>query len=248
MEYSTEPVAVFFESGELCPEKALRFCGEEASGVGQVEGPPVHPREALRQLHKATLEKQLASDGPPLTLSALINLFVSSAFLDVGDDLMVAILSALNSTLLNLSPRSASSSSSAGPRCVTPLEASSVAVALARVESIVTQLGKTSTAASRMKEEMGSVERALLPVLQPDALLARGSARCVMRLLCDCPSWTRRCGLEEGCLRALRDHAGDGFTRANLERLLRHNASNLLLLPADVKESVERCLVELPIR
>ncbi|CBH09855.1 hypothetical protein, conserved [Trypanosoma brucei gambiense DAL972] len=255
LEQPNEPVAAFFESDELRMKRSPEYSavvendGSDYSNnggdhvdesVAPVAEPPLQQWEMLRRLHVCTLEKQLTKEGPELALPTLINLFISSAFLEVHSELLTAILSALKASL--------PSSSSGQSRYMTPLLASSLAVGLYRVEKIMEQPGSDSSVASRVRKDVGAIERIILPLLQYESLRDYGCARCVMRLLCDCNHWCEERGLKEGCLKVLHDHAMDGFTKAHLEKLLGQSSSGLLELPEDVRDVISHCIADLPSR
>ncbi|ORC89618.1 uncharacterized protein TM35_000111520 [Trypanosoma theileri] len=215
----------------------------------------VQLRETMRELHERTLEKQLRSDGPPLTLPVIINLFIGSVFLRAQGELTGAIISALKNTLIS------SSSSSVAKSNLTTLQAVIIATCLDRMQQ---QQESSSSSSSSSSEESTSYYQSslsaqarkdadvigtlLLSLLTYPYLQQHGSARCVSRLLCECPQWTRRNGLEETCFHLLREHAQDGFTKAQLQTILDNHTRGYISLPVDVKEIIVQRAAEVPSR
>ncbi|EAN89284.1 hypothetical protein C3747_45g194 [Trypanosoma cruzi] len=246
-ELPNAPVAVFFGLGE----PRLRFPDdqktEEEHAMDRDEktqeglattSQSRQMQEALRRLHERAVEKQLRSDGPPLGVSVLINLLISNTFLRVQGDLFHAIIAALKGALA--SPSSL--------RSVTPLQAAIIAACLNQVQQMLTGTHASSLTVGDTGKDMEAIARLLLPLLSYKHMKDHGSARCVSMLLCDCPCWTREWGLEEGCLNLLREHAQDGFTRAQLQRILKCDSHGLLSLPVEVKGILEKQAAEVPER
>ncbi|KAG8347951.1 hypothetical protein ERJ75_001600600 [Trypanosoma vivax] len=198
--------------------------------------------EAFRKLHVSTLEKQFESDGPPLTLNTLINVLLSSACLGEHGELMGAVLTALKDFLTS------STSSVASSRGLSPLQASVIAMSLDRIKEMASASAAQSSSCIRSADDILAIEKLIVPVLRYTNMRERGSARCVIRLLCDCHRWTKQWGLEEECVKLLGEHVSDGFTRAQLQGLLEREATGLLQLPVDIKEAILRSSEELPSR
>ncbi|RNF12668.1 hypothetical protein TraAM80_00212 [Trypanosoma rangeli] len=252
-ELPNAPVAVFFGLGELQLRFPTDAAADKPAGGSDAKATPevattntAHGQlqKTLRRLHESAVAKQFRKDGQPLSLVVLINLLVGNTFLQVHGDLVYAVIAALKNTLENTL-----SSTSPSQQSLTSLQAAIIAACLDKVQHTLTEpLAASDTQASNARKDVEVIARLLVPLVSYMHLRERGSARCVSMLLCDCPRWTREWGLEDGCLRLLREHAQDGFTRAQLQRIMDCDSRGLLSLSAEVKRSLEQQAAVLPRR